>query len=103
MARVKKDDTVVILSGKDKGKKGTVLRVQPDKKRVMVKDAGIKIKHVKARKQGESSGIKKEEGWFDLSKVMPVCSSCKKACRVNSKLLENGKRVRICNGCKEII
>jgi len=103
MARIKKDDTVVILSGKDKGKKGTVLRIQPDKKRIMVKDASVCIKHVKARRQGESSGIKKEEGWICFSKVMPMCAACKKACRVNTKLLESGKRVRICNNCKEII
>jgi len=103
MARIKKNDTVLILSGKDKGKKGTVLGMQPSKGRVMVKDAGICIKHVKARKQGESSGIKKEESWLRLSTVMPVCSACKKPCRVNAKLLENGKKVRICNRCKEII
>lgn len=103
MARIKKNDTVIILSGKDKGKKGTVLRVQSDKNRVMVKDAAVCIKHVKARRQGESSGIKKEEGWLHFSKVMPVCSACKKPCRVNAKVLESGKRVRMCNSCKEII
>ena len=102
MARVKKNDTVVVLSGKDKGKKGTVLRVLPKKDRVMVKGLGIFIKHAKARRQGESSEIRKEEGWIKLSKVMPMCSACKKPCRINAKLLEDGKKVRVCNSCKEV-
>ena len=103
MARVKKNDTVIILSGKDKGKKGAVLGMQVDKGRVLVKDVGIVIKHVKARRQGDVSGIKKEESWIKLDNVMPVCSSCKKPCRVNAKILESGKKVRVCNRCKEII
>ena len=101
MARVKKNDTVLVLSGKDKGKKGTVLRMKKD--RVMIKGLGIFIKHAKARRQGESSEIRKEEGWIKLSKVMPVCSACKKPCRINAKLLEGGKKVRICNSCKEVL
>ena len=103
MARVKKNDTVVILSGKDKGKQGAVLRIAPEKKRVMVKGVGIVINHVKARRQGEVSGIKKEEGWLVLSNVMPWCSACKKPCRINARFLENGKKVRACNRGKEII
>jgi len=103
MARVKKNDTVIVLSGKDKGKKAVVLEVSREKKRVMVKGVGIQIKHVKARRQGEASGIKKEEGWLDLSNVMPVCSACKKPCRVNTKVVEADKKVRTCNRCKEII
>ena len=78
MARVKKNDTVVVLSGKDRGKKGVVLRIDPEKNRIMVKGAGIVIKHVKARRQGEVSGIKKEEMWLVLSNVILLCSSCKK-------------------------
>ncbi len=103
MARIKKNDTVVILSGKDKGKKGAVLKVDLDKKRIMVKGAGIVIKHVKARRQGETSGIRHEERWLHLSNVMPLCSACKKACRVGTKLLEDRKRVRVCSNCKEVI
>jgi large subunit ribosomal protein L24 len=103
MARVKKNDTVMILTGKDSGKQGAVLDICPKKGQVMVKGAGILIKHVKARRQGDVSGICHEEGWMDLSNVMPVCSACKSPCRVNARLLENGKKVRICNSCKEII
>ena len=103
MARVKRNDMVIVLSGKDRGKKGVVLKVDSEKNRIMVKGAGIVIKHVKARRQGEVSGIKKEESWLVLSKVMPLCSACKKPCRVNALFLEDGKKVRTCNRCKEII
>lgn len=103
MARIKKNDTVVILSGKDKGKKGVVLDIEPRKNRVMVKGAGILVKHVKARRQGETSSIKQEEGWLDFSKVMPLCPACKKPCRVGARLLEDGKKVRMCVSCKEVI
>ena len=102
VARVRKDDTVVAISGKDKGKQGTVIAISPKKGKVMVKGLAIKTRHVKARRQGEVSGIKKEEGYLDISKVMPVCSSCKAPTRVASKILDTGKRVRICNSCKEI-
>ena len=102
VARVKKNDKVEVLAGKDKGKTGTVIDILPKHNKVMVKDVAVVTRHAKARKQGESSSIKKEEGFIDLSKVMPVCSSCKTACRVNTKVLENGKRTRVCNNCKEI-
>lgn len=101
VARVKKDDMVMVLSGKDKGKQGSVIAILPKKGKVMVKEVAVMTKHVKARKAGEISGIRKEESFIDLSNVMPVCSSCKKACRVNSKSLDSGKRIRVCNRCKE--
>lgn len=102
VARVKKNDTVVILSGKDRDKKGTVVEVLPKKDKVMVKDINIRTRHAKARKQGEVSGIKKEEGYIRLSIVMPICVSCNKPCRVNAKMIENGKKARACNRCEEI-
>lgn len=101
-ARVKKNDTVVVLTGKDRDKKGTVIALSLKKDKVMVKGIAIATRHAKARKQGEASGIKKEEIFISLSNVMPVCSSCKTPCRVNTKILETGKRARMCNNCKEI-
>ena len=98
VARVKKNDTVVVLSGKDKGKKGIVLEIVPEKNLVRVKDVAVVTRHVKARRQGEASGIKKEEGFICLSKVMPVCDGV--PTRVNSKVLEDGKKVRISNKSK---
>lgn len=102
VARIKKNDTVIVLSGKDRDKKGTVIEVLPEKGKVLVKDIGIVTRHAKARKQGDVAGIKKEESYINAAIVMPICGSCKHPCRVNMKLMENGKRARICNKCKEI-
>ena len=102
VARIKKNDTVIVLSGKYKDKKGTIIEFLPKKGKVLVKDVGVATRHVKARKQGEVSGIKKEESYVSSSILMPVCVSCKQPCRVNAKVIESGKRVRVCNRCEEI-
>ena len=102
VARVKKNDTVMVVSGKDKGKQGVVLEIWKKKNKAIVKGIAVVSKHAKARKQGESPGIKKQEAAINLSVVMPLCGACKKPCRINAKELENGKRARICNRCKEI-
>ena len=65
VARIKKNDTVVVLSGKDKGKTGSVIEILPKKGKVMVKGVAVVTRHVKARKQGEVPGIKKEETYID--------------------------------------
>ena len=101
LSRIKKNDSVVVLSGKDKGKQGSVIKVDPKKGLLLVKDIGIVTRHLKARKSGEKSRITKEESYLPLCKVMPICSSCKKPCRVQVKLLAEGKKVRICHRCKE--
>lgn len=102
VARIKKNDTVLVISGKDKGKQGSVITSLPKKGMVLVKDVGIKTRHVKARRAGEVGGIKKEESFIDASKVMPVCTACKKATRINAKMLETGRMARVCNRCEEI-
>lgn len=102
MARIKKNDKVVILAGKDKGKESVVIGLSSKNGKVIVKDVAMLTHHKKAGKQGEVSGVIREESFIDLAKVMPVCGSCKTPCRVNSKVLENGKRARMCNNCKEI-
>lgn len=102
MARIRKNDTVMVLSGKDKGKKGTVIDVKRKKNKVLAKDIAIITRHVKPGRSGETGGIKKEESYIDQAKVMPVCTACKKPTRVATKLLETGKRARICVRCKEV-
>ncbi|HRN77691.1 MAG TPA: 50S ribosomal protein L24 [Candidatus Dependentiae bacterium] len=102
VARVKKNDYVKVLTGKDKGKEGQVITITPKKDMILVKDVAVATKHVKARRQGETGSIRKEETFVHLSNVMPVCSNCKKACRVTSKILDSGKRARACGRCKEI-
>ncbi len=95
VARVKINDTVMVISGKDKGKTGTVIDIFAKKGKVMVKGISLVTRHVKARKQGETGGIKKQEGFIDLSNVMPVCPDTHKPARIGSKTLENGEKVRV--------
>lgn len=102
VARIKKNDTVFVVSGKDKGKKGTVLEVKRKQGAILAKDIAVATRHVKPRRAGEQGGIKKEESYIHESKVMPVCTACKKPTRVGSKLLDTGKRVRVCVRCQEI-
>jgi large subunit ribosomal protein L24 len=101
VARVKKNDTVVVLHGKDKGRQGTVIEILPKKNKIIIKGCGLVTRHVKARKQGETGGIKKQESYLTLCQVMPICSSCNKPCRINAQMSEEGTRVRVCNHCKK--
>ena len=91
-------DTVMIISGKDKGQTGKVLQVSPKEGKVIVEGRNMVTKHVKPRRQGEQGGIVKAEGAMYACKVMPVCPKCGKATRVGIKV-ENGKHVRVCKKC----
>ena len=95
---VKKGDTVVVISGKDKGKKGEVLVAMPADNRVVVKNAAMIVKHVKPRRQGEPGGRIEKEGTIDASNVMLVCPKCGKATRV-AHSIEGDKKVRVCKKC----
>lgn len=96
---VHKNDTVVILSGKDKGKKGEIIRVIPKEGKVVVQGANIVTKHQKARKQGETGGIIKVEAPILACRVMNVCSKCGKASRSGRRKLNDGTKVRYCKKC----
>lgn len=100
--RIKKGDTVLVLSGNDKGKKGEVLEVMPKDSKVVVKGVNVRKKHIKARKQGEESGIIPVECAVDSSILNVVCSKCGKATRIGYKV-EEDKKVRICKKCGAII
>lgn len=100
---VKTGDTVVVLSGKDKGKKGQVLAVSPSEGKVIVEKVNMVSKHVKPRKMGETGGIIKAEGAMYASKVQVVCPRCKKPTRVGHKVNEDGTKERICVKCKEAL
>ena len=95
---IKRDDKVIVLSGKDKGKEGKVLSVDPKAGKVIVEGVNVATKHAKPRKQGEQGGIIKIETPINACKVMVVCPKCGKATRVAHKL-ENGKNVRVCKKC----
>ena len=100
--RIKKGDTVQVLSGNDKGKKGEVLQVMPKDSKVVVKGVNVRKKHIKPRKQGEEGGIIPVECAINSSKVNVVCPKCGKATRIEYKV-EDGKKVRICKKCGAII
>lgn len=103
MARIKKNDLVQVITGKDKGKRGTILEVCPESGKVKVKGLALQVHHVKARKSGDVSGIKKIEAFIDASNVMPVCPSTDKPCRVNVKMLENGTKQRVSNRSQQAL
>jgi len=95
---IKKNDTVVVLSGKDRGKKGKVMGSVPSAGKVVVEGINMVTCHVKPKKQGEEGGIVKREAAIAACKVQVVCPKCGKATRVAHKT-ENGKNVRVCKHC----
>ena len=95
---VKTGDTVVVISGNSKGTKGEVIAVSPKEGKVIVKGANIIHKHVKARRQGETSSIIDAEGAIYASKVQVYCSKCSKATRVAHKI-DGDKKIRVCAKC----
>ena len=97
---VKTGDTVIILSGKDKGKKGKVLEVSPTEKKVIVEGCNMVTKHVKPRKMGETGGIVKAEAPVYACKVMLVCPKCGKPTRLAHKVLADGTKERVCKNAK---
>ena len=93
---VKTGDTVVILSGKDKGKKGKVLEASPKEQKVIVEGLNIVTKHVKPRQMGQQGGIVKCEAPLYASKVMAVCPHCGKPTRLGHKIEDDGTKSRVC-------
>ena len=103
---IRKDDKVVVLSGKDKGKQGTVLKADPKNGKVIVSGVNVATKHQKPRKQGEEGGIIKVETPIYASKVQVICPKCGKATRVGHVVrkvtiagAEKNKSVRVCKKC----
>ncbi len=101
--RIKKGDTVKILYGKDKGKRGPVVAVDVKKEKVIVEGLNLYKKHIKGDGQSKTSEIITIEKPFPVSKIMLICPSCDKPTRVSSKI-EDDKKIRICKKCgKEIV
>lgn len=98
---VKKGDTVQIISGDDKGKKGKVLQAIPASNRVLVEGINVQTKHTKPRRAGETGGIVKQEAPVSASKVMVVCKKCNSVTRVAHTTLSDGTKVRTCKKCNE--
>ena len=96
---IRKDDTVIVLSGKDKGKQGKVLSVDPEARKVVVEKVNVASRHQKPRRQGEEGGILQKEAPIYACKVMRVCPKCDKPTRPAHKVLADGKKVRVCKKC----
>ena len=96
---IRKDDTVIVLSGKDKGKKGKVLSADPKGGKVIVEKINMVSRHQKPRRQGEEGGIIQKEAPLYACKVMRVCPKCNKPTRPAHKVLADGKKVRVCKKC----
>jgi len=101
--KVKKGDLVKVISGKDKGKEGRVLRVIPKLNKVVVENINVVKKHQRPTQQLREGGIIEQPSPIYASKVMVICPSCGKPTRVGYRFLEEGKKVRICRKCNEII
>ena len=95
---IKKGDTVVVLSGKDKGKQGKVQGTIPSESKVVVEGVNMVTCHTKPRRQGEEGGIVQREAAMYASKVQVVCPKCGKPTRVAHKI-EDGKKKRVCKHC----
>ena len=96
---IKKDDVVVVLSGKDKGQQGKVLEVMPKERKVVVEKINMVSRHTKPRRQGDQGGIIQKEAPLYACKVQRVCPKCNKATRPAHKLLADGKKVSVCKKC----
>lgn len=95
---IKKDDTVVVITGKDKGQRGKILSVMPKDGKVIVEKINMVSRHTKPRKQGDEGGIIQKEAPLYACKVMRVCPKCDKPTRPASKFVD-GKKVRVCKHC----
>jgi large subunit ribosomal protein L24 len=101
--RIRRDDTVVIITGKDRGKKGKVRRAFPDEDRVVVEGLNMIKRHSRARRATRQAGIIELEAPIHVSDVMLICNKCGNPARVSFRLLDDGKKVRVCNSCREVI
>ena len=95
---IKTGDTVIVLSGDDKGVKGEVIAVSPAEGKILVKGVNMVKKHVKPRRQGETGGIVDAEGAIYASKVALYCSKCEQGVRTHTKVVD-GKKIRVCAKC----
>jgi len=103
MAKIKKNDTVKMAAGRDKGKTGKVITVFPGTNRALVQGLNMVKKHTRRTKDDQQGGIIQKESPVDVSNLMVVCQKCGKSTRVGFSLLSDGTKTRICKKCKEII
>ena len=101
--KIRKNDTVLVIVGKDKGKKGKVRFAYPRDQRILVEGVNFIKKHVRAVREARQAGIIEREAPIHISNVMLLCSKCNHPTRVGLRFLEDGKKVRFCHTCHEVI
>ncbi len=101
--KIKKSDKVIVISGKEKGKQGRILSVIPKKNRVVIERVNMIKRHMKPSRQYSQGGIIEKEGALHISKIMLVCPRCQKPSRISNHILDDGRKVRLCKRCKEVI
>lgn len=101
--KIRKDDTILVIAGKDKGKKGKVRFAYPKKGRVLVDGVNFIKKHARAVRGVRQAGIIEQEAPIPLSNVMLLCSKCNHPARVGFRFLEDGRKVRVCRSCHEVM
>lgn len=100
---IKKNDTVFVIAGKERGKSGRVLTVSPVKEHVLIEKVNLIKRHMKPSRKYSQGGIIEKEAPLHLSNVLLVCPKCSKPTRVANTILQDGKKVRSCKKCKEVI
>ncbi|MCZ6513151.1 MAG: 50S ribosomal protein L24 [Nitrospinae bacterium] len=101
--KLKKDDIVEVIAGREKGKKGKILALYPDERKLTVEKLNMVKRHTKPSAQNKQGGIVEKESRLSISNVMLVCDKCGTGVRVKRKKLEDGKRVRVCVKCGEVM
>lgn len=101
--KIRKNDMVLVIAGKDRGKKGKVRQALPKKDMVLVEGINMVKRHSRARRAARQAGIIELEAPLHVSNVMLICSKCNKPTRVGHKFLADGRKARICRVCYEVI
>jgi large subunit ribosomal protein L24 len=100
---IKKNDTVLVITGKEKGKRGRVITVYPSKSSLLIEKTNIIKKHIKPSRKYTQGGIIEREAPLHISNVMIICPKCNKPTKIGNMLLQDGRKVRICKKCREVM
>lgn len=101
--KIRKNDTILVIAGKDKGKKGKIRRALPKEDKVIVEGLNMIKRHSRTKGQARQAGIIELEAPLDIAKVMLICNKCNKPARVGFRFLDDGKKTRVCRACSEVI
>ena len=100
---IRKNDTVLVITGKDKGKRGAVTRVIPREHRIVVEGVNVVRRHTRGQAGARQAGIIQQEAPLDISNVVLICNKCNAPTRVKRTVLEDGRKVRVCQRCNETV